>query len=226
MALVLIVEEDGGAALKLRGELLADGHTADIVNDGDAGEKAAMVRAYDLILLCASLTRRDGCAVCRSLRAAGVDVPIIFVTARAREAERLLGFEVGADDVVSKPYSPRELLARIKAVLRRAARAGNSSDLFEYGDLAVNFRKFETIRAGKPLGLTPTEYRLLGALVRNRGRVLSIAELIDLVWGHGVSLSDRVVYTNVNKLRKKIEPNPASPALVVGVRGIGYKLGV
>jgi DNA-binding response OmpR family regulator len=154
-----------------------------------------------------------------------VKTPIIVLTARGQESDKVLGLELGADDYVTKPYSSRELLARIRAVLRRAGERGESRDLFVRGDLQVDFGRYRARRGGQDIGLTPTEYRLLAALVRAGGRVLTVNELIERVWGEGIALTDRVVYTHVNKLRAKIEPNPATPGIVVGVRGVGYRLG-
>ena len=232
---ILVVEDERAIAVGLRDDLSGEGYEVDVVADGVEGERAAREGAYDLILLDLMLPKKDGLSVCRALRAAGVRTPIIALTARAQEADKVLGLELGADDYVTKPFSSRELHARVRAVLRRSADAttgrgatGTQSDepgVFERGDLVVDFMRYETRRGDTPVALTPTEYRLLAALVHHPGRVLSVSEIIDLAWGTGIALTDRVVYTHVNKLRAKIEPNPAEPVIVVGVRGVGYKLG-
>ena len=222
---ILVVEDEYAIAVGLRDDLEAEGYQVDVAADGIEGERAARDGGYDLILLDLMLPKKDGLAVCRALRASGVRTPIIVLTARAQEADKVLGLELGADDYVTKPFSSRELRARVRAVLRRVADAAPGPATFERGDLVVDFNRYETRRAGQVVALTPTEYRLLAALVGHRGRVLSVDELIDQVWGKGIALTDRVVYTHVNKLRAKIEPHPSKPEIVVGVRGVGYRLG-
>ena len=222
---ILVVEDEYAIAVGLRDDLAAEGYAVDVVSDGLEGERDGRSGRYDLILLDLMLPKKDGFAVCRALRESGVRTPIIVLTARAHEADKVLGLELGADDYVTKPFSSRELIARVRAVLRRAADTTPGPESFERGDLVVDFTRFETRRAGRTVALTPTEYRLLAALVRAGGRVLSVDELIDQVWGRGISLTDRVVYTHVNKLRAKIERVPSKPEIVVGVRGVGYRLG-
>jgi two-component system alkaline phosphatase synthesis response regulator PhoP len=222
---ILVVEDEYAIAVGLRDDLQAEGYEVDVEADGLEGERAARTGRYGLVLLDLMLPKKDGFAVCRSLRAGGVKTPIIVLTARAHEADKVLGLELGADDYITKPFSSRELMARVRAVLRRAAGAAPGPAAFERGDLVVDFNRYETRRAGQVVALTPTEYRLLAALVRSGGSVLSVDQLIDQVWGKGIALTDRVVYTHVNKLRSKIEPNPSKPEIVVGVRGVGYRLG-
>jgi DNA-binding response OmpR family regulator len=223
---ILVIEDEYAIAVGLRDDLAADGYDVEVASDGAAGERAALEARHDLILLDLMLPKKDGFAVCRAVRAAGLRTPIIVLTARAQEVDKVLGLELGADDYVTKPFSSRELRARVRAVLRRATDAGPGPDRFEHGDLVVDFNRYEATRGGKAVALTPTEYRLLATLVRHRDRVLSVDELIDLVWGKGIALTDRVVYTHVNKLRAKIERDPASPEIVLGIRGVGYRLGV
>jgi DNA-binding response OmpR family regulator len=222
---ILVVEDEYAIAVGLRDDLEAEGYQVDVAADGIEGERAARDGGYDLILLDLMLPKKDGFAVCRALRASGVRTPIIVLTARAQEADKVLGLELGADDYITKPFSSRELRARVRAVLRRVADAAPGPATFERGDLVVDFNRYETRRAGQVVALTPTEYRLLAALVRSGGSVLTVDQIIDQVWGKGIALTDRVVYTHVNKLRAKIEPDPANPVIVVGVRGVGYRLG-
>jgi two-component system alkaline phosphatase synthesis response regulator PhoP len=222
---ILVVEDEYAIAVGLRDDLEADGYQVDVAADGLEGERSARAGHYDLVLLDLMLPKKDGFAVCRALRAGGVKTPIIVLTARAHEADKVLGLELGADDYITKPFSSRELMARVRAVLRRVADATPGPPAFERGDLVVDFNRYETRRSGQVVALTPTEYRLLAALVRSGGTVLSVDQLIDQVWGKGIALTDRVVYTHVNKLRAKIEPHPSKPEIVVGVRGVGYRLG-
>ncbi|MBP1774170.1 MAG: two component transcriptional regulator, winged helix family [candidate division NC10 bacterium] len=222
---ILVVEDQYAIAVGLRDDLEAEGYHVDVAADGVEGEQAAREGGYDLILLDLMLPKKDGFAVCRTLRTSGVRTPIIVLTARAQEADKVLGLELGADDYITKPFSSPELRARVRAVLRRAVDAPPGPATFERGDLVVDFNRYEARRGDMALALTPTEYRLLAVLVRNKGRVLSVDELIDQVWGKGIALTDRVVYTHVNKLRAKIERDSAHPVIVIGVRGVGYRLG-
>lgn len=166
------------------------------------------------------LPRRDGFSVCRELRRTGVTTPVILLTARAQEAEKVLGFKLGADDYVTKPFSPMELCARVQAVLRRAA--GAAPDMFRFGGMEINFTRGELLRAGRAVDLTPIEFKLLAVFVRSRGRVLSREQLIEQVWSKETYITERVVDTHVSNLRKKVEPE-GDPRFIVSVRGIGYR---
>ena len=174
-----------------------------------------------MILLDVMLPRRDGFDVCRTLRKAKVRTPIIMLTAKTHEIEKVLGLEVGADDYVTKPFSMAELRARIKAVTRRFE--DESSGTYRFGDCEVDFDRGELRRAGQPLPATALEFRLLSAFIASKGRVLTRDQLIHKVWGENTFIGDRVVDTHILNLRKKIEPTPAEPRFLVGVRGIGYR---
>jgi DNA-binding response OmpR family regulator len=163
----------------------------------------------------------DGFDVCSELRKAGVSSPIIMLTARTQEAEKELGLDSGADDYVTKPFSLRELRARIRAQLRRRAR--ESERTCRFGDCEVDFDRAQLRRSGRPVEITPQELRLLDVFLHHRGRVLSRAQLIELAWGHGIAITDRAVDTHIFNLRKKIEPIPSEPRFLVGVRGLGYR---
>jgi len=173
------------------------------------------------VLLDIALPGKDGFDVCRALRRAGVKTPVIMLTARTQEAEKVLGFEVGADDYVTKPYSARELRARIKAVMRRTGAA--TPNRFAFGDIGVDFDRREVTRAGQPIALTPLEFKVLGVLVRHRGRALSRQQLIDEAWGRETFVVDRVVDNQIANLRRKIEPNPDEPRYLHNIRGFGYR---
>ena len=159
--------------------------------------------------------------MCQELRRAGVRTPIIMLTARTHEAEKILGLDLGADDYVTKPFSLRELRARIKAVLRRVSE--RSSGIVRFGDCEVDFDRGEVRRAGVPVAVSALEFQLLSVFVRHRGRILSREQIIDAAWGPGVAVTDRVVDTHVLNLRKKIEPLPAAPRFLASVRGMGYR---
>jgi two-component system alkaline phosphatase synthesis response regulator PhoP len=167
------------------------------------------------------LPRRDGLEVCRALRQARVQTPIIMLTARAQEAEKVLGLEIGADDYITKPFSPRELRARINAVLRRLQQ--DKVGVYRFADFEVDFDRPELRRGREALDVTPLEIKLLSAFIRRRGRVLSREQLIEEAWGHGIAVTDRVVDSHIVNLRRKIEPIPATPRYLVSVRGLGYR---
>jgi len=221
MARILVVEDEPALAVCLENDLKLEGYEVEAVRDGEMAFAKGLQPEFDLILLDVILPRKDGFEVCRELRRAGVRTPIILLTARTQEAEKVLGLELGADDYVTKPFSPRELRARIKAALRRAT--GAVPETFRFGDVEVDFQKCQLRRRGKPVEVTALELKLLEAFVRARGRALTRNQLLDDVWGPGTFLSDRVVDNHITRLRRKIEPKPAEPRYLVSVRGIGYR---
>lgn len=220
MPRILIVEDDADIAMGLEDDLRAEGYETEVVRDGESAVARGAVAGWDLMLLDVMLPRRDGFDVCRSLRRAGVTTPIILLTAKAQEAEKVLGLDLGADDYVTKPFSPRELRARVSALLRRTAPAG---DVYRFGDVEVNFARAEVRRAGRDVEITPLELKLLDVFIRRRGRVLSRDQLLDAAWPRGVHVTDRAVDAHIVNLRRKIEANAAAPRFVVSVRGLGYR---
>jgi two-component system alkaline phosphatase synthesis response regulator PhoP len=221
MPRILIVEDEPDIAMGLRDDLAAEGHEPEVVADGLHAASRAREGEWDLILLDVMLPRKDGFDVCRDLRRAGIATPIIMLTAKAHEAEKVLGLEVGADDYVTKPFSPRELRARVKAILRRTA--APRGDRYAFGDVVVDFARAEVRRAGLTIDLTPLEFKLLKVFIGRRGRVLSRDQLLDAAWDDGVHVTDRAVDAHIVNLRRKIEADPASPRFVVSVRGMGYR---
>lgn len=221
MARILIVEDEPDIALGLRADLKKQGYEVETVADGATAIRRGTAETWDLILLDIMLPNIDGFEVCRELRRARVKTPIIMLTAKIQEAEKVMGLELGADDYVTKPFSPHELRARIKAMLRRFSE--DALGIYRFGDLDVDFDRAELRRNGKPIDLTALEFRLLSVFIRRRGRVLTRAQLIDAAWEPGTFISDRVVDTHILNLRKKIEPTPAEPCYLLGVRGIGYR---
>jgi DNA-binding response OmpR family regulator len=223
MTRILIVEDEPTIAIGLQDDLELEGFQAEVVSDGTTAVARALEGGYDLMLLDVMLPGKDGFTVCREVRRAGLRTPIILLTARGQEADKVTGLGLGADDYVTKPFSPHELVARIQAVLRRAGEAPEPPKIYRFGDATVDFGRLEASRRGHKVELTATEFKLLRALVEHRGRVLSIAELLELVWGKDVFLTDRVVYTHINNLRGKIEEDPSRPRFIVSVRGAGYR---
>ena len=221
MTRILIVEDDASLALALEDDLKLEGYEVEVVADGESAIRRAKEGSFDLMLLDVMMPRKDGFEVCRELRRAAVQTPIVLLTAKAQESDKILGLELGADDYVTKPFSPRELRARIKAVLRRTA--GETPQVYGFGDVEVDLDRFEVRRAGKPVSVTALEFKLLCTFLRLRGRAVTRDQLLDEVWGREVVVTDRVVDTHIANLRKKIEPEPAAPRYLVSVRGTGYR---
>ncbi len=221
MQRILIVEDEPSIALALEDDLRREGYQTEVASDGDTAASRAMSGEFDLILLDIMLPKQDGFEVCRQVRRAGIDTPILMLTAKTQEAEKVLGLELGADDYITKPYSPRELRARIKAHLRRTG--SQTPEVYKFGDAELNLVRCELRRAGKVVELSALEFKLLVAFVKRSGRVLTRAQLLDEVWGTGTHVTDRVVDNQVTNLRKKIETEPERPRYLIALRGIGYR---
>jgi DNA-binding response OmpR family regulator len=221
MRRILVVEDEPDIALGLQESLQRNGYVVELAADGDAALRRARNEKWDLILLDVMLPHVDGFQVCREVRRSRIQTPIILLTAKTHEAEKVLGLELGADDYVTKPFSPRELRARIEAVLRRFEK--ESLGICRFGNLEVDFDGAVVRNNGVTVELTALEFRLLRTFVERRGRVLSREQLIAAAWEHGTHVSDRVVDTHVLNLRKKIEAEPSQPRLIQGVRGLGYR---
>ena len=221
MKRILVVEDEASIAFGLRVDLEAEGYLVEVVPDGEAAIARARQGDLDLILLDVMLPKKDGFEVCRELRRSGGTTPIILLTARTQEAEIVMGLELGADDYVTKPFSPHVLRARVRSVLRRSG--DTETEVFRFGDGEVDLDRGELRRGGERVPLTALEFKLLAALVRNRGRLLTRARLLDLVWGPGTFVTDRVVDNHVVSLRKKIEADSSQPRHLLAVRGLGYR---
>ena len=221
MPRILIVEDEPAIVLSLQEDLGRQGYETGVAADGKAGLEMGRTLPWDLILLDVMLPAMDGFDVCSELRRAGVRTPIILLTARSQEAEKVLGLDAGADDYVTKPFSLRELRARVRAQLRRGQSA--TGRVVTFGDCVVDLDRAEATCREKRVELTAQEFRLLEVLLLSDGRVMTRDQLIDAAWGHGTAITDRVVDTHVFNLRKKIEPVPAEPRFLVGVRGLGYR---
>jgi len=218
---ILIVEDEPSIALALEDDLRREGYETELVSDGELAAQRAQSGNFDLILLDVMLPKQDGFEVCRQVRRAGIETPILLLTARTQEAEKVMGLETGADDYVTKPYSARELRARIKAHLRRAA--PRTVEIYRFGDAELDFARCELRRAGQVVDLSALEYKLLTAFIMRAGHVLSRTQLLDAVWGPGTNVTDRVVDNQVTNLRKKIEPRPERPRYLISLRGLGYR---
>jgi DNA-binding response OmpR family regulator len=222
MTRILVVEDEPTIAIGLQDDLEAEGYDVDVARDGNTAAAEAASGRFDLILLDVMLPGKDGFTICRDLRAAGSRTPIILLTARGQEHDKIMGLGLGADDYVTKPFSPRELLARIQAVLRRASRPPLGKT-FQFADVVVDFSRHEVRKSGQLVELTPAELRLLRILIENRGEVLSLDRLLQEGWGKDVFLTDRVIYTHINNLRAKVERDPHNPQHIISIRGSGYR---
>lgn len=220
MPTILVVEDEPEIAALLRSYLEREGHRVVAAADGEAALREVETAAPDLVVLDLMLPRLDGWEVSRRIRSL-MPVPIIMLTARDQEEDKIRGLELGADDYVTKPFSPREVVARVRAVLRRHRHQGR--DVLVLGDLQVDFRGREVKRQGEFLRLTPTEWRLLEVLASHPGQVFTRLQLIDQIYGYTFEGFERTVDAHVKNLRQKVEPNPKEPSLILTVYGAGYK---
>jgi DNA-binding response OmpR family regulator len=221
MERILVVEDEPDLAFGLEDDLKTEGYEVEVVRDGLTASRRAREENWNLILLDVMLPGRDGFEVCRDLRRSGSRTPIIILTAKTQEAEKVLGLELGADDYITKPFSPRELRARIKAALRRSS--AEVPEVYRFSDVEVDFTRAELRRSGVPVEVTSLEFKLMGAFIRNRGRVLSRDQLLEAAWGRDTFVTDRVVDHHIVNLRRKIEPQPEKPRYLISVRGMGYR---
>jgi len=219
---VLVVDDDVKTVELVKLYLNRDGYRVITAYNGIDALQIARESHPDLIVLDLMLPGMNGLDICRTLRAES-EVPIIMLTALTTDDDRLTGLDLGADDYVTKPFSPRELAARVRAVLRRLP-GERGPEKIEHGALTVNFLKHEAFLNGKPLNLTPIEFKVLGALVKEPGRVFSRAQIIEKALGHDFDSFDRTIDVHILKLRRKLEPDPHHPSYIKTIYGAGYKL--
>jgi len=223
MTRVLVVEDETRIARIVQDYLEHEGFEVEHAADGDAALAGVRRAPPDIIVLDLRLPRRDGFDVAREVRRFS-DVPIVMVTARGEEADRVAGLELGADDYLVKPFSPRELVARIRAVLRRTQVRPAVDAVYEVGDLRVDTAKMRATVEGRAVDLTPTEFQLLAALVSQPGRVFTRSQLLDAVHGVAFESYERAIDAHIKNIRKKIEPAPSAPRYILTVHGVGYRL--
>ena len=228
MTRVLIVEDNHDLAFGLRNNLEIEGYTVDVAADGPSGLAAARRAPPDLVVLDLMLPGMDGYRVLRQLREDGMGMPVLILTARGEEADKVLGFRLGADDYVTKPFGVLELLARVEALLRRSRPATGSSgaEIQYFGDIAVDVSTRTVRRGTDVVALTPMEFDLLVALLARKGAVVSRTELLSRVWGHSSAVLTRTVDTHIGELRRKLEQDPSTPRHILTVRKAGYRLAV
>jgi len=220
---VLIIEDEPNMVVGLKDSCEYEGYEVSVARNGKEGFEKASTEKVDIILLDVMLPLMSGIDVCRMLRARGIETPIVMLTARGQEMDKVVGLEVGADDYVTKPFSIKELLARIRAHLRRAAKQVVELESFTFGDVELNFKKYAARKGGKVLDLSAREFEILRYLIRRRGEIVTRDQLLDEVWGYDSTPITRTVDNHIARLRHKIELNPSAPRHIITVHRIGYK---
>ena len=225
MAHILIVEDEPQMRVGLKDNLEFEGHQVDFAEDGNEGLRKILENIYDLILLDVMLPQMSGFDVCKKARQAGINTPIIMLTAKGEEIDKVLGLELGADDYVTKPFSLRELLARIKAVLRRHEKSpGENIQKVTIGKLTVDFSSYSASIENQNIPMTHLEFQILQYFLQHQNQTVSRDQLLSDVWGYNTQVTSRTVDNFILKLRQKIETNPAHPGHLLTVHGIGYKM--
>jgi two-component system alkaline phosphatase synthesis response regulator PhoP len=220
---ILIVEDEPAMVAGLRDNFEYEGYDVISAADGVDGLERALADDPDLVVLDVMMPRMSGLDVCKQLKTKKPSIPIIMLTARGQEIDKVVGLELGADDYVTKPFSIRELMARVKAVLRRSAPPAPASELYRFSDVEVNIRSNEVKRGGRPVELSAKEFALLAYFVSHPVETLSRDRLLDAVWGYENYPNTRTVDTHIVHLRQKLEPNPEEPRYILTVHGSGYK---
>jgi DNA-binding response OmpR family regulator len=224
MAHILVIEDEPEMQRGLRDNLEFEGYDVEIAGDGKRGLDALLTKTFDLVLLDVMLPGLSGFDVCKNARAQGVSIPIIMLTAKGEEVDKVLGLEFGADDYITKPFSLRELLARVKAALRRTSGTNIAGGKITIGMLNVDFESYTATKKGKEVALTSKEFDILRYLWQHQKKVVSRDNLLTHVWGYDESITSRTVDNFIVKLRKNIEKDPSHPKHIITVHGTGYKL--
>jgi DNA-binding response OmpR family regulator len=222
-AKILVVEDEPNMVVGLRDNFEFEGYEVITARDGIEGLELALAESPDLVVLDVMMPRMSGLEVCKQLRAKRASIPIIMLTARGQEVDKVVGLELGADDYVTKPFSIRELLARVKAVLRRTAVVPKDQDQHSFGDVEVDLRRCRVLRSGKALDVSSKEFELLKYFICHSGETLSRHQLLEEVWGYEHYPTTRTVDTHLVRLRQKLEPNPEQPQYFLTVHGTGYR---
>jgi two-component system alkaline phosphatase synthesis response regulator PhoP len=221
---ILLVEDEPGLVMTLSDLLSAEGYEVEAASDGPTAISKALASRFDLIILDVMLPGKSGFEVCKELRAHGVDSAILMLTARTQVIDRVLGLKIGADDYLTKPFDPSELVARVEALLRRVQKEKLAPvSRFQFGDVEVDFERAEALKGGRRIQLSGKEFQLLRYLVNHRGKVLSRDELLKHVWQYQESVTSRTVDVHIAWLRQKLEDNPQLPRHLHTVRGVGYR---
>jgi two-component system alkaline phosphatase synthesis response regulator PhoP len=222
---ILIVEDDPGIQLSLKDELESEGYIVSTADDGEEGWRKFRAKEPDLVILDIMLPLLNGYEVCKKLRQEGKRTPIIMLSVRDKEVDKVLGLELGADDYVTKPFSLREIAARVKALLRRTNGPSAEVECLRIGDVVVDFKRFQAMKQGQPVEFTPLEFQILRLLAQKREQGITRDDFLDEIWGEdNVVVTSRTVDSHIASIRKKIEDDPSHPQFIKSIRGIGYKL--
>ena len=224
MPKILIVEDEPAMQLGLKDNLEFEGYEIDLAGDGETAVDKISNGSFDLILLDIMLPKLSGLEVCKKIRKAGIETPIIFLTAKGQEIDKVIGLEIGADDYITKPFSLREMLARVKAVLRRSEGNSGGQGIEQIGLLSVDFKKYTAHREGTTVKLSHKEFEILSYLLKNRNEAVSRYDLLEKVWGYDHKPSTRTVDNFIVKLRQKLEEDASDPKVILTIHGAGYKL--
>jgi DNA-binding response OmpR family regulator len=227
MKKILIVEDELNMVNGLKDNLEFEGYEVEIAMEGDSGLQKILQNKYDLILLDIMLPQISGFDICKAVRKEGINTPIILLTAKGEEIDKVLGLELGADDYITKPFSLRELLARIKTILRRAPTAKEGSvepEFIRIGNIKVNFKSYQALEGTNEIKMSYKEFGILHYLYMNAGKIIQRDDLMSDVWGIEFDISTRTVDNFILKLRQKIEVDPNNPKIILTVHGIGYKM--
>ena len=221
---ILVVEDDAGIRTILQDALASQGYRVETAENGTRGLELALELRPDLIILDVMLPLMDGFEICKRVRREGITSPILMLTVKDEEVDKVLGLELGADDYVTKPFSLKELSARVKALLRRVDDYRDETAVFRFGDIELDFSTFESRKDGRDLGLTPLELKILKLMITRRGRVITRDEFLDSVWGEAnLSVSHRTVDSHIAHIRRKIAEDASTPRHILSVHSIGYR---
>ena len=224
MSRILVIEDSADLAFGLRNNLEIEGYTVDVASNGEAGLESALRQPPDLLVLDLMLPGLDGFRVLQAMRREGLAMPVLILTARGEEADKVRGLKLGADDYVTKPFGLLELLARVEALLRRERPAAGAAPIQQFGEVTIDTGSRTVARAGQSVELTPKEFDLLAALILRRGAVAPRLQLMREVWGYDDAVISRTIDTHVAELRRKLEADPSAPRHILTVRKVGYRL--
>lgn len=222
---ILVIEDNRGIQMSLKDEFESDGYFVFIAENGEEGLAMAIKQKPDLIILDLMLPLMDGYEVCKKLRMEGNHTPIIMLTVKNKEIDKILGLELGADDYMTKPFSVRELSARVKTIFRRMGEYSDEITSCYIGEIELDFKKYEATKKGQKIDFTPLEFQVLQLFVKNKSLVLTRDEILNKVWGeNNVVISLRTIDSHIANIRKKLEDDPTNPVYIINIRGVGYKL--
>jgi len=221
---ILVVEDEPGILLSIKDEFESEGYTVYTAEDGENALEVTKEKSPDLIILDIMLPKLDGYEVCKRLRRESDTTPVIMLTVKDKEIDKILGLELGADDYVTKPFSLRELLARVKAILRRTEERASDLTSYSFGHIELDFESYEAKKKGKKLEFTPLQFKMLKLLIQKNGKVVTRDDFLDKIWGEdNVLISSRTIDSHITNIRRKIEDDPSTPKHIISIRGLGYK---